>query len=68
MLGIVAGRPRNEEPTRKVEPRLHPKAFAQLEKLAEIGTYGSTATDVARYLITRGLDDLIRAGVLKAPE
>jgi hypothetical protein len=64
----MAGRPKNDEPTKKVEPRLHPKAFAQLKQLAQIGTYGSNATEVAKYLIQRGLDDLIRAGVLKAQD
>ena len=67
MLGAVAGRPKNEEPTRKVEPRLPQKAYAQLQNLADIGTYGSNPTDVARYLILRELDDLLRAGVLKTP-
>jgi hypothetical protein len=61
----MAGRPKNEIPTRKVEPRLPAAAFAQLEKLVEIGTYGANPTDVARYLIMREIDDLIRAGVLK---
>ena len=46
-------------------PRLHPKAHAQLKQLAEIGTYGGNATEVAKLLILRKLDDLIRAGVLK---
>jgi len=61
----MAGRPKNEEPTKKVEPRLPPKAFAQLQRLAAIGTYGSNATEVAKYLILREIDDLTRAGVLK---
>jgi hypothetical protein len=61
----MAGRPRNDEPTRKVEPRLPAEAFNQLESLVEIGTYGSNPTEVARYLIIRGLDDLLRSGVLK---
>jgi len=47
------------------EPRLRPKAYAQLKQLAEIGTYGSNATGVAKFLILRELDDLLRAGVLK---
>jgi hypothetical protein len=64
----MVGRPKNEEPTKKVEPRLHPKAYAQLKQLAEIGTYGSNATEVAKFLILRELDDLLRAVVLKAPD
>lgn len=62
----MAGRPRNEEPTKKVEPRLSPKAYAQLQRLVEIGNYGSTPTEVAKYLIQRELDDLLRSGVLKS--
>lgn len=59
----MVGRPKNDEPTKKVEPRLHPKADAQTP--AEIGAYGSNATEVAKFLILRELDDLIRAGVLR---
>jgi len=64
----MVGRPKNELPSKKVEPRLPAKAYAQLESLVEIGTYGASPTDVARYLILRELDDLIRAGVLKPAE
>jgi hypothetical protein len=34
----------------------------------EVGTYGSNPTEVARYLILREIDDLIRTGVLKADD
>jgi hypothetical protein len=61
----MVGRPKNDEPTRKVEPRLPAAAYIQLESLVEIGTYGSNPTEVARYLIIRGLDDLLRSGMLK---
>jgi hypothetical protein len=61
----MAGRPKNVEPTKKVEPRLPPKAFEQLQRLAKMGTFGSNATEVAKYLILREIDDLIRTGVLK---
>jgi len=33
--------------------------------LVGFGTYGANPTEVARYLIIRELDDLVRAGVLK---
>jgi Arc/MetJ-type ribon-helix-helix transcriptional regulator len=49
----MAGRPKNEKPTKKVEPRLPPKVFAQLQRLVEIGTYGSNPTEVSKYLIRR---------------
>lgn len=64
----MVGRPKNEEPTKKVQPRLHPKAYEQLKQLAEIGTYGGNATEVAKFLILRELDDLLRAGVLKSSD
>lgn len=60
------GRPKNTQQTKKVEPGLPPDAHACLERLAEMG-YGSTPTDVARYLILREIDDLKRSGVLKTP-
>jgi len=62
----MVGRPKNEKPSKKVEPRLPPQAFSNLERLVQMGTYGSNPTEVARYLILRELDDLIRAGVLKS--
>jgi len=33
--------------------------------LAQIGHYGGTAGEVARFLMNRELDDLTRSGVLK---
>lgn len=61
----MAGRRKNAEPTKKVEPRLSPKVHAQLQRLVDIGTYGGNPTEVAKYLILREIDDLTRAGVLK---
>jgi hypothetical protein len=61
----MAGRPKHSEPTKKVEPRLPLKAYFKLQRLVEIGSYGTTPTDVAKYLILREIDDLIRSGVLK---
>lgn len=57
------GRKPNAEKTRKVEPRLHPKAYKRLEMLVQEGTYGSNPTEVSKYLILRELDDLRRAGL-----
>jgi len=58
------GRRKNPFRTKKVEPRLDPKAYACLEKLVELGGYGSNPTEVAKYLIHRELDDLRRGHVL----
>jgi len=35
-----------------------------LRAMAEVGLLGSTSEDVAAYLILRGIDDMMRAGVL----
>lgn len=61
----MRGRPKNQHPTRKVEPSLPAAAYACLETLAQLGPYGSNPTEVARYLILREIDDLTRHGVLK---
>ena len=39
--------------------------FECLAALVDEKTYGANPTEVARYLIQRGLDDLVRCGVLK---
>lgn len=59
MFGMA--RPKNPNPTKKVEPTLPADAYACLERLANLGRYGSTPAEVARYLILRELDDLTRA-------
>lgn len=58
------GRPKDDDPGRKVEPTLPADAYACLELLAKLNRYGSTPAAVARYLILREIDDLTRAGVL----
>ena len=63
-----AGRPptaRRED--RKVNPTLPANVMRRLEVLAEMSLYGPTKTEVAAYLIRRGVDDLIRNGVLRLP-
>ncbi len=35
-----------------------------INQLARIGVYGRTADEIIAYLVQRGLDDLLRAGVL----
>jgi hypothetical protein len=58
-------RRRNQSPTHKVEPVLPAGAYACLQTLAAMAHYGSTPNEVARYLILRSLDDLIRAGAIE---
>ena len=44
------------------------EAFSKLVQLAEFGPYGSSPTEVARFLILRELDDLMRSGILLKEE
>ena len=64
----MAGRPKKRLPSRKVEPTLSYEAFSKLVQLAEFGPYGSSPTEVARFLILRELDDLMRSGILLKEE
>jgi hypothetical protein len=57
-------RRKNATPTTKVAPTIPLPVHARLERLAAEGLYGNNPSEVARYLILRGLDDLARAGVL----
>jgi hypothetical protein len=59
-------RPKNTTASRTVELSMPADAHACLEKLADMGRYGGTAASVARYLLTRAIDDLTRDGVLPA--
>lgn len=59
----MVGRPKNPNPSRKVEPRLPVDAYACLKELVKKG-YGNSPTDVAKYLILREIDDLKRTRVL----
>jgi hypothetical protein len=60
----MAGRPKNQEPGKKVEPTLPADAYTCLEFLAKMRRFGDTPSAVARYLILREIDDLTRSGVL----
>lgn len=58
----------NATQSRKVEPTIPVPAYSRLARLAKMGLYGATPTEVARYLIIRGLDDLTRDKVLPVEE
>lgn len=53
--------------SKTVQPTLSPLQHGYLEALIEKG-YGKNKSEVARYLIQREIDDLLRSGVLKEPE
>jgi hypothetical protein len=61
----VARRP-NANKSLKVQPVLSAQFRRYLDQLVNLG-YGKTPTDAARYLIDRGIDDLIRAKTI-SPE
>ena len=58
------GRKPNVEKTQKITPALSAEVIRCLRLLSDSGRYGSTPNEVARYLITRAIDDLTRGGVL----
>lgn len=60
-MGRRAGHPGSK----KLHPLLTPQFHAYLDDLVRIG-HGPSASDAARYLIQREIDDMLRAGVLKA--
>lgn len=49
----------------KVHPVLSAEMHEILERLVKKGPYGTSKTQVAQYLIQRGVDDLVRAHVIK---
>jgi hypothetical protein len=57
---LVVARKPNANKSRKVQPVLSAQFRRYLDQLVGLG-YGKTPTDAARYLIDRGIDDLIRA-------
>jgi len=58
----VARKP-NANKSLKVQLVLSAQFRRYLDQLKDLG-YGKTATDTARYLIDRGIDDLIRAKII----
>jgi hypothetical protein len=60
----MAGRTENAIESDKVHPSLPKPAIRCLELLLESGRYGTTVSDVARFLLMRSIDDLTRAKVL----
>jgi hypothetical protein len=57
---LVVARKPNANESRKVQPVLSAQFRHYLDQLVDLG-YAKTPTEVARYLIERGIDDLIRA-------
>lgn len=53
------------EPEYKVTLLLSPREREVLERLSSLGLYGDSPSFVVAYLIQRGLDDLLRAGVIR---
>lgn len=60
----MAGRTENDVESDKVHPSLPKPAIRCLEMLLKSGRYGTTVSDVARYLLMRSIDDLTREKIL----
>jgi hypothetical protein len=50
-----------------VKPTLSAGTVKCLEDLAKLGRFGSTKTEVAAYLIMRGIEDMSSKGMLPPP-
>jgi hypothetical protein len=55
----------NHNDTTKVHPTISVQNMEHLKNLVGKGPYGNNPTAAALYLINRGIDDLIREGVLE---
>lgn len=62
----MAGRKKNTNPTKRVDPTIPFGSYACLQFLVGKGRHGANVREVARYLIIRGLDELTREGILPA--
>jgi hypothetical protein len=60
----MAGRPTNDVDSDKVHASLPLPAIRCLEMLLKSGRYGTNLSDVTRYVLLRGIDDLTRANIL----
>jgi hypothetical protein len=56
-------RSKNRAAGKKIQPVLSKQFHAHLDRLVTLG-YGGTPTEVAKYLLQRGLDDMLRSGPL----
>jgi hypothetical protein len=56
-------RKRNANESKKVQPVLSAQFRRYLDQLVDLG-YGKTPTDAARYLIDRGIDELLRTKII----
>jgi len=71
---MARGRPANGEDSVRCDIRPSSDQAAYLDDLVQVGLYGKTRTEVARYLVVQGLERLVQAGTLslrrqsKAPE
>lgn len=60
----MGGRTPNTIESDNVHPSLPKPAIRCLELLLETGRYGTTISDVARYLLLRSIDDMARENIL----
>lgn len=54
------GRPKTADSTKKLQVTLPSAAYGYLEAMVELELYGTNVSEVARHLLTIGLDAAIR--------
>jgi hypothetical protein len=64
LSSMPRGRPRTGDDGTRCDIRPSSEQAAYLDDLVRVGLYGKTRTEVARYLVVRGLERLVEAGVL----
>lgn len=58
---------KNHNETTRIPLTVSIQTVHQLEQLVHIGNYGNNVTDAATYVFRRGMDELLRAGIVEIP-
>ncbi|KAF0102170.1 MAG: hypothetical protein FD144_2605 [Rhodospirillaceae bacterium] len=59
--------PKNHNETTRIPLTVSVQTIGHLEQLVCIGNYGNNVTDAATYVFRRGMDELLRAGIVEIP-
>jgi hypothetical protein len=62
---VANGNGGNGEDVVRCDIRPTPEQAAYLDQLIETGLHGKTRTEVARFLVIKGLETLVQQGILK---
>ncbi len=61
----MAAKGHNE--TTRIPLTVSTQTVGQLQQLVHIGNYGNNVTDAATYVFRRGMDELLRSGIVEIP-